>query len=285
MQPEVAISSTTALPLTAVLGRLAAHPDVDGILLMGSTGTAALTPASDYDLLLVLAALPVPLRLVTTWVDGRLTEAYCTTTAALERIVAAPAPWPDASEEGVVLTWLQAGRIAHDRAGRLAGAQAAARHLPPPVPAGNREVYRAWRKIGYNVAQLTRYLASDDPLAPLVVETRLLYSLFEVLFHYFTVRRLPWRGEKQALRHLADHDPAYVSLLRQCLAEPDRRRKVDQYAELARRTLAPVGGPWEPGTTVVDLGPGYGASADAAPAGTPAEALAFWRRLLAEPSA
>lgn len=130
MRPESSPAASNTMTLDAVLARLAAREAVDGILLLGSTATGALTPASDYDLLLVFADLPAPLRLVNTWIDGRLTEVYCTTARAVERIVADPAGWPDASEEGAIVNWLRAGRVAHDRAGRLGRAQETARAAP-----------------------------------------------------------------------------------------------------------------------------------------------------------
>lgn len=103
----------------------------------------------------------------------------------------------------------------------------------------------------------------------------------EVVAHYFTVRGLPWRGEKPAIRHLAAHDPGFLDRLRRCLAEPDRR-KVHHYEELARLALAPVGGLWPVGTTVVAPGAGWGAGPGASPGGTAADALAFWDSLLGE---
>lgn len=281
MRPRTAIAESNTMTLEAMIARLAANEVVDSILLMGTTGTDALTPTSDYDLLLILAEQPAPLRMVNTWVAGRLTEVYCTTVPALERITAGPGGWSDSSEEGVIVTWLRAGRIAHDQAGRLARAQAAARAAPPPTLADEREMYAAWRKIGYNVAQMKRYLASEDPASQEAVDLRLLYSLIEVVAHYFTIRQLPWRGEKPAIRYLATHDPHYLDRLRQCLVEPDRQRKVALYEELARLTLAPVGELWTPGTTAVSVGPSYGARAGAGPGGTIEDALDFWQSLLA----
>jgi predicted nucleotidyltransferase len=274
------VARTNALDLEEVLGRLAAQTAVAGILLMGSTGTEALTPTSDYDLVVVFAELPVPLRMVNTWVGGRLTEVYCTTVGAVERIAADPAGFAAASEEGNLAAWLRVGRIAHDRAGVLRAAQAAVLAAAPPVAATDGEVDGAWRHVGYAVAQLKRYLAADDPVSQLAVELRLLYSLSDVMVHYFTARRLPWGGEKAAIRHWAAGDPDFLARFRACLAEPDRRRKAERYEELARLAFAPVGPLWEVGTTAVAVGAGYGAGAEA-PAGDAADALAFWDALVA----
>ncbi len=269
---------TNTMTLDEMLARLTHHQLVDGILFLGSTGTDSLTATSDYDLLLVLADLPSPLRLVTTWVDERLTEVYCTTVSAIERVAANPEAWLDASEEEILVTWLREGRIVYDRTGRLAGAQDRVRGVPPARP-DERKIEEAWREIGYNVAQLRRYLASDAPATQVAADLRLLYSLFEVARGYFTVRRLPWRGEKAAVRYWSAHDLGYLNILRQCLGEPDRRRKAELYEELARRTLAPVGGLWETGTTVVASGAAWGAGTTQGASGTTADALALWERL------
>lgn len=266
------------MTLDEVLGRLTQHEIVDGILLLGSTGTDRLTATSDYDLLLVLADPPAPLRLVTTWVDRRLTEVYCTTAPAIERVVANASAWSDTSEEGTLVTWLREGRLGYDRTRRLASAQERVRGARPACP-DERAIEEAWREIGYNASQLRRYLASDDPTTQIAVDLRLLYSVCEVAAGYFTVRRQPWRGEKAAVRYWSAYDPGYLGVLRQCLVEPDRQRKADLYEDLARRTLAPVGGLWESGTTVVASGSPWGTGTEGGSAGTTEDALRLWERL------
>jgi hypothetical protein len=123
MEPALPIPPHRAESLDDLIARLARQTVVDAILLMGTTGTAALTPTSDYDLLLVFSALPAPLRMVTTWVGGRLTEIHCTTSRAVERVATNPSRWPDGSEEGTLVNWLRDGHSAHDRDGRLAVAR------------------------------------------------------------------------------------------------------------------------------------------------------------------
>lgn len=280
MQPRPATARTDIETLDELVGRLARHDAVDGVLLLGSTGTAAMTPTSDYDLLVVLTELPAPLRMVTTWVGGRLTEVYATTAAALDRVVARSAAWSSASEEGTVLFWLQTGRVAYDRAGRLGHVRDQARRAPPPA-SHERAAYDAWQHLGYDVAQMGRYLASADPVAQIAVDLRLLYGLSDVMVAYFTVRGIPWRGEKAAIRYWQDQDSAFLDRFRACLAEPDRGAKVACYGELVHRALAPMGGPWPVGTTTVAPGAGYG-TGEAPPTGTVEGALGFWRDLVGD---
>lgn len=282
MESKKAAARADTRALAELIARLTGQQVVSGILLMGTTGTAALTPTSDYNLLVVFAAREVPLRMVTTWVDGRLTEVYCATLQAVARVTTNPAIWPDGSEEGTLVTWLRDGRIAQDRDQQLTAAQERVRREPPPATATESEVSEARRKIVYNVAQLKRYLAADDPVSAVVVDLRLLYSLFEVAFHYFTVRRLPWRGEKAAVRYWTAHDPAFLDGLRRCLKAHDRQHKATLYEELAQRTLAPAGGLWESGATIIATGASWGAGAEEESSSTPADALSFWQKLLAD---
>jgi hypothetical protein len=269
-----------AQTLDELIARLAQQEIVSGILLMGTTGTPALGPSSDYDLLLVFSVLPVPLRMVTTWVDGRLTEVYCTTSHAVDRIATSADAWPVESEEGTLAAWLRDGRIVHDRYRQLDAAQERVRHGLPLAPATDREIAEARRKIAYNVAQLKRYLAAAEPAWQMVVDLRLLYSVIEVAVHYFTVRRLSWRGEKAAVRYWAEHDPAFLGVLRRCLAAHDRQLKAVLYQELAQRTLAPVGGLPKSEEPLIAIGVGWGAGAEAEPSGTISEALRFWQQLI-----
>lgn len=273
-------ATTNAMTLKGVIGRLMRHDAVDGIMLLGTTGTDRLTPTSDLDILLVLNDLPAPMRMVNTWIDGRLAEVYCTTVDAIERIVADGATWRDGTEEATLLVWLREGHIVHDRSGRLEIARERAGNLSHPTLADEREIHEAWRKIGYNAAQIKRYLAADDPASQSAVDMRLLYSVAEVNLHYFTVRRLPWRGEKPAIHYWQDHDPKYLACFHRFSAETDRHRRVELYEELATRALAPVGGLWSEVQTTIAVGAGYGTGELAAPEGTVEDALAFWRELL-----
>ena len=277
-------AATNAMTLNGVIDRIAHHADVDGIMLLGTTGTDRLTPTSDIDILLVLNTMPTPVKIVNTWVDGRLAEVYCTTVDVIERVVAEGASWKDGTEQGAVLVWLKEGRIVHDRSGRLETARERAKSAPEPTLADEREMHEAWRKVGYNVAQIRRYLAADDPVSQSAVDMRLLYSVAEVNLHYFTVRRMPWRGEKPAIRYWRDHDPDYLDCFHRYAAETERQRRVELYEALATGAMAPVGGLWREGETIISAGSSYGSGESTAPNGAVEGALAFCQRLVGEPS-
>lgn len=242
------------MTLAEVITRLEGNEIVDGIVLIGSTGTELLLPASDYDLIIVLAEMPAPLHVALTYIDQRLTDIIFVSVAAIERILTNEQLRDDVDTmEGKLIRWLQAGQIAFDRSERLQRAQHKVQTGQWLKTADASAMYAAWFSINYNVQQTKRMCASDDPAYLTAVDFRLLYSLAELGVTYFRVRRLPWEGEKKAIRYLAAHDPNYLELFRKCLIETNRRRKVQLYMNLAALTLTPLGGLWEDGSTAVQF--------------------------------
>jgi predicted nucleotidyltransferase len=273
-------TQTETLALDSAIGRLAAHAAVDGVVVMGSASSGALNPSSDYDLFVVMSSMPEPLYLVLTTIDGRLAEIYFTTTACIDGMLALDEPTPGDLDEAVAVQWLQTGRIAFDRSGRLERLRLKVqsdswRDLARANETRTEDVYAYWWKINYNLRQTERMLLSDDPAYLMAVDIRLLYSLPEVFVGYARARGIPWRGEKQLIRHLTQHDQAFLDLFRRCIAETDRARKVALYAQAAALALEPVGGLWASGATGVQI--------KIDPAFQPQQierALAFWQSLI-----
>ncbi|HEY1011521.1 MAG TPA: hypothetical protein VGE07_02375 [Herpetosiphonaceae bacterium] len=254
---------------------LAAQPDADGLLIMGSGGAGALGPASDYDLLIVLADPPAGLQMFQTALGGRMAEAYLLSTARLRAIAAAdPADAPAAGFEFALYSWLERGSVAFDRHGLLAAVQRRLREAdwfrPPPEAAR----YQAWFGVNYNLAHTKRMAASPDPIYQADVDVRLHYTTFFMFCDYFVLRGLPLRGSKAGMRWLAEHDPAYLALFEAMLRAPDRGRKLELYEQLAALTVAPFGQLWAGAETVAQFEPGIVVEPAALD-----EALALWRRL------
>jgi predicted nucleotidyltransferase len=274
--PHTVTSSTQELPLTEVIARLAANETVTGLLTIGSTGRGALSPASDYDLVVVLRNPPLPLRVALTWVAGRLTDIVYVDAVEIAAVLCpgAGASAPIWGEEAV-LRWLRSGQVVFDRSGELAQAQVVAMSKPEAVPSAG-DVYSAWFSINYNLAQNRRMAAATDPVYLTALDLRLLYSLFDVWWYYFLLRHLTPRGEKAQVRYMMVHDPEFLELFRACLAEGERGRKFGMYEELAQRSVATAGGLWPENATAVqpETGPGWTQGAVEA-------ALDFWERLIA----
>jgi hypothetical protein len=75
---------------------------------------------------------------------------------------------------------------------------------------------------------------------------------------------------------LHQHDPDYLTLYRQCLAETQRWPRIALYEQLVERTLAPFNQLWPAGTTAV-----YLKNPEEQPARVE-EALTFWESLISD---
>jgi predicted nucleotidyltransferase len=270
-------SLSNHLTLDEALTRLASSEHVDGLALFGSRIAAAAAEASDYDLLILVHSLPVGIFQMLTHIDGRLADVVFVTEEMADRVEPRPPlglaggePVSDRTNEGRFLLKMVTAKIVYDASGRLARVQAYAReHTPGASPAYSAN-YSAWFWQNHGLCQLQRMSHSSDPIRLTAVDLILSTGLNEACRAYCQLRGLAWQGEKAALRHLQAHDPAYLALLRACLAETDRPRRVQLYEQLIAATLQPAGGTWQPGLTAVALdGHDYGpAELDAA--------LEFW---------
>lgn len=142
MFPTV-VSQSSTLSLERVIARLAWHEPVDGLLLLGSPARGEAAPAGDYDLMVRLSGMPVPLRVAVTYIDRRLTDVIFVSTGEIEQlmngdILLTSAAWDKARW----LRWLRTGRTAFNRSGRLRRARQAANREQKAAP-GAGEVYAA----------------------------------------------------------------------------------------------------------------------------------------------
>ena len=238
-------SPASGATLDDVVRRLGSHPDVEGVALGGSGHGSPLRAASDFDLLIVVIEKWSNLRVGVTWIEGRMGDLLFATTSEVESIAdAEPALGVDGWIRRVA-AFLSGARVLIDQGGRLVRAQRAAQQWPDATFAPTRsDAYGAWHKINYDREHNRRMLASNDPDYVTALDVRLLYGLDDVLTGYFAIRRMQWEGEKAAIRYLREHDPAFLELFRQCLAEQDRRAKFALHEQLCQQATAPAGGLW-----------------------------------------
>ncbi len=235
--------------------RLARHAEVDGVVMMGSGAAATLTPFSDIDLLVILSGGPLALKMVSTTIEGRLSEVYFVSASELDRYAEGAFLVPEYSEEAVRLRWIQTGQVLFDRAGRLEGLRLALAQGDWTSPPTDAELYEAWFAINYELAQTRRLLRASDAVSLLKVDLRLTALVSGLWERYFLVRRLPSLSEKARIRWLAANDPPAFTLLQACLAEGDRQRRFALLEQLAGRVLESVGGLWPTEMTSVQLAP------------------------------
>jgi len=245
---------TTDWRLDAVLAHLSEQPEIDGIMQIGSLTNDAFSPTSDYDLVIVLHDLSTPWYVGVTTIDRRFTDLLFVDAAALERIAALSTPIALHDPLAPIVRWLQHGQIIHDRSGRLATAREHVTSTDWVKPAPEENAYSSWFAINYNLAQARRMLASEDPLYRATVDVRMaIFGHMDVWTGYFTIRRLPYAGEKEAIRYLQAHDPDFLTLYRQFIAESECHAKFDHYERVAALAIAPYGAPWSDDITVMNL--------------------------------
>ena len=250
--PQKHPSSTHALTLAEVTGRLSQKEEVEGIILVGSAIKDVLTPASDYDLVIVLNESPVPLHVGVTAINGRFTDLVFHTTAQVEEFLAATKPFSFSDWTGRLVGWLEVGEILFDRDGLLQQAQAKAHSGVWIQDDPTGDAFHAWNGVNYNLAVARRLFAAEDPLYLQTLDLRMaLYAPADLFFNYFRARSLRWDGDKWAIRYLNEHDPDYLILFRRFLSEQDRAQKFRLYEQLAVRALEPVSDLWAEGDTVI----------------------------------
>ena len=246
-------SSTHTMTLDAVVARLGQHEAVEGVVIIGSASAGTLHAASDYDLVIVLRETADPFNVGVTSIDGRLADLIFVPMAQVERILVLNAPVDADEGTGRVVRWLQAGRVALVRSGRLAAAGDKVGRGDWLLPIAETAAHDAWFRVNYNLAQTGRLLRSGDPLYLLTAEVRMaLYGPPDLLFGYFTIRKLRWEGDKAAVRYVTAHDPSFWDLFRQFVAATNRDLKFELYEQAAALATAPQGGLWTVGATAME---------------------------------
>jgi hypothetical protein len=247
--------TTTPLPepLHNAIDRLRRHDRVLGALLIGSLPAGALTPASDYDLVVVVD-VGEPLWYVgVTEIGGRFADLIFVAGHTLVQIQRLAAPVAHDHALAPVLRWLRNGVIVLDHGG-LRAAQEHARARSLLALPDHPSAYSAWFGLNYNLAVIRRLLQSDDLRYLAVADIRMaVYGHADLWFGYFAIRGQPWPGDKGAMRALEAQDPGYLALFRQFIAACERAEKARRYAELAALAAAPLGGLWPPGWTGENL--------------------------------
>jgi hypothetical protein len=242
------------MTLDQVIARLSQNDQISGILIIGSAARSQLTSTSDYDLVLVLSELSVPLHVAITTIDGRLADLLFVTTAQIDEVLALNEPLAQDQWLARIVRWLEAGEIAYDRTGQIARAQAKAKSSDWVRPDTPLDAYGAWFRLNFNLAHTRRIAQSADPASLAAAELRLsLYGPSDLLYGYWEMRGLRWEGEKAAAHYLEAQDPTYLDTYLCFLRQTDLAPKLALYEDLAARTMAPLGAPWSADATAVTL--------------------------------
>jgi predicted nucleotidyltransferase len=249
---QTSVSQSHLTSLDEVVTRLARHREVESIVLLGSGAKGHLNPASDYDVLVVLSEVPVPVSLVLTTIERRLAEIVFFSADTIEEWLAMET-FDAESYAGSMLRRLQKARVAFDSTGRITRLYEKALSSSWKEEHDQQKVWEAWFNCNYDLQHTKRLLTSPDPVYLIAGDLRLLTTISDLLTTYFLIRQVPWQGGKEAIRYLMSHDPDYLEVFQHCLAETNRERKVDLYEKVAALTLAPLGAVWSYDATAIEL--------------------------------
>jgi hypothetical protein len=252
MQQPV-VSKMSSMTFDQVIGRISKNTVVDGIFVIEPSDPDLRISGSDRVIVAVLSEMPVPLHVSLTFIEHKLTLVLFTLTSDIDSILSCDKKYLAWDYIVKIATWLKTGRIAFDRSGRLKLAQEAIKLDDLTQPFDENDQYEICFNINMNYHQNKHLLESTDPLRLAAFDLELIHSLTNLSCWYFYLRNIMWLGEKKALRYWEQHDPGYLSLIKQFHLEPERKRKFQVYEQLAALTIAPAGQIWNEQQTALLL--------------------------------
>jgi hypothetical protein len=255
--PRSVPSVSDRLSFDEAIERLEASPLVDGMAAFGSRARSQSGVVSDYDLLVLVDALPAPVFQMITTIGERLADVILVGTSTADAVLLAGQPPEPRSFAGLFARKMQTARLLYDVSWRLQRVQQmvtgaaweAANASAPSV----MDLYADWFWQSLGLLHLERLLRSPEPLSLTTFDMMLSSCLSATWRAYFDVRGLPWEGEKTAQRYWMAEDIGFLTVLRRCFAAVDRNARLDAYRELVTLTLAPVGAVFGKGETAVIL--------------------------------
>ena len=149
--------------LDEVVARLTRHGEVESIAILGSGAKGSLNPASDYDILVVLSEMPVPVSLVLTTIAQRLAEVVFFSADTIEQWLTMET-FDAESYAGSMLRRLQKARVAFDRTGRITRLYEKALSNSWKEEHDQQKVWEAWFSCNYDLQHTKRLLTSTDPV-------------------------------------------------------------------------------------------------------------------------
>jgi predicted nucleotidyltransferase len=271
-------SQSNTMTLEQVIAHLTQSQRVEAIALFGSTSRSGNDSASDYDLLIVVSKAPVRIFEMQTYIDGRIADVVFIETEVTDRVLALDHPVMPTSDEGFLIGWMEQAQVVYETsAAWLSRIQAKLLEHDWRLLASERELYHDWFWLNFDLRHIKRMAASENPVYQTAADLHLMTNLAELCKVYYRMHRIHWRGAKAAVRYLQQHDAAYLTLLRQCMAETDRAQRIVLFERLVEITLESVGGLWPVGTAGV-----YLKNPTEQPQRIP-DALAFWENLVGTP--
>lgn len=252
----VTASLSDQMSFDEFLSILKGSPAVDGFAQFGSHAVQQANAASDYDLLILVTALPAPVFQLVTTVDGRLADIVLVDITLADRLLTEDTPTDQPLFERLFLQKMGVATILFDQHERLLGIQRLSQHVMTKAAQLSNEgetAYQVWFWQGFGLLHLTRMAHSSNPVHQAAADMMLFSCLVSTWRSYFALHNIAWEGEKAAIRYWLQHDIACYELLQAVLAAQDRMLRLQAYAQFVHYVLAPVGAVMNKGETALVL--------------------------------
>ena len=246
-------SATFDMPLDELIVRLRRREAIDGIMVIGSLARDQLTPASDYDLVIVASEMAALVDMGHTIVDGRHTDLRFLAVRELIDMIESDGPVNPHTPNGSTLLRMEDSRIEKDESGCLGRARQKVLNGVDLELLNDRQRYDRWWFMNMFLRIVGRLDRSDDPIYVQAAGMHVNGILDYLMIDYFNFRGLPWKGEKDAVRHWSSQDPGFLYLFMQCLKETDTSRRVALLKPLCALASKPFGPIWSDDQTAMHV--------------------------------
>ena len=215
-----------------MLDALTDNPEVLGLIEYGSAQYADEEISGDYDLIVVLkqsrpeveslhfyiGAVPVDLNIL-----------------SLEDI-------QDTCRATGFSTVLLEGRIIHDLSGRITQEIDGLKQRHAEVPQENHNLNIAG--IRHGASHILDKIRNRQGSMPTLSSYLLHQGMYWIVPQYFQVRSLEFKGDKNALEYLREHEPKIFQDIEEFYKTTQHTRQADLFQSVAKAVLKSVGGLW-----------------------------------------
>ncbi len=256
----IAISASSVsdqFSIEEVIARLKASPLVDGLAEFGSRAASRAQASSDYDLLILVQAMPAPVFQMITTIGGRLADIVLVEVEAADRLLMASERPKPGTREALFAQKMQTARVLYDASDRLHRVREQVTSetwdVRPAHDHRDSDLYLAWFWQSLGLLHLEALTQSEDPVHQSAFDMMLTSCLSGTWRSYFDIRRMPWEGEKAAIRYWMEHDSEYLRVVTKCLDSRDRRERLTAYRDAVEQTIEPIGKTLSRGETALVL--------------------------------
>ncbi len=221
--------------LQSVLDHLSRSPEVNSVFTTGTTASK-LGPSSDIDLVVILEKNDARIKSAYTMIENRFADIFFFDVDFVKKLTRSETVSANGFE-GIFLTWLAKGKIEKDRTELLSQLKTHLHAKPRTLAISLEEKQDSWFKMNYNFIANHRYFCSEDPLYHNALEIRLLYSVTELIVAYFTLRGIPWRGEKEAIVYFESNDGNMFKIFNAYTMSQSLAERFHTYQELFKAVL------------------------------------------------